>query len=387
MAHTPTLAPQATALTRRSLGPDLGRGFMLLLVALAHAHLYLWGFAPGLRGYDVDGTTGERALAAVQLLSVDGRAMPLFAALFGYGLYQLTARQLSNGVEWAGVRRLARRRSVWLLVFGALHGFLLFPGEILGTYGILGLVFVGFVVRRDRALLRLAAIGVLVHMIPMVALAFEGIGAASAEASAAGTSDYLASIAPRGLVWALLTPFAFVPMVIPMFALGLWAARRRVLDEPERHLPLLRRTAVYGIGLGVAGGTPLVLVQNQLWSASDPVVVVVFLLHAVTGISGGLGAAALIGLIAHRIRDRQGMITRAIAACGQRSLTFYLYQSVVFNLVFAPFAFGLGGRVDEVAASGIALLTWAIGVVIAALMARAGNRGPFEVLLRRLTYR
>ena len=41
----------ATPITRRALAPDLARGLMLLLIALAHAHMYLSGHEAGFRGY------------------------------------------------------------------------------------------------------------------------------------------------------------------------------------------------------------------------------------------------------------------------------------------------------------------------------------------------
>ena len=40
----------AIAVSARSLAPDLARGAMLLLIALANAHLYLYGRPIGVRG-------------------------------------------------------------------------------------------------------------------------------------------------------------------------------------------------------------------------------------------------------------------------------------------------------------------------------------------------
>ena len=54
------------------------------------------------------------------------------------------------------------------------------------------------------------------------------------------------------LVSSLLGVFAAV-------ALGAWAARHRLLDEPARHRRLLRPVAVGGLRVAVLGGLPLAL--------------------------------------------------------------------------------------------------------------------------------
>lgn len=48
-------------------------------------------------------------------------------------------------------------------------------------------------------------------------------------------------------------------LVVPtVILLAFWAARRRILEEPGQHLPLLRRVAVVGLGVGVGWSFGLV---------------------------------------------------------------------------------------------------------------------------------
>jgi uncharacterized protein len=160
-----------------------------------------------------------------------------------------------------------------------------------------------------------------------------------------------------------------------------------VLEDPVSHRDLLSRVAVVGTGLAVVGGVPLMLIDTAIWTPSDMVAVSAYALHSVTGIAGGLAYAAIIGLVVGRgRRGHPGPLVRALVACGQWSLTCYLLQSVIFVGLFAPYAGGLGTRVGDAAASGIAVMTWLATVVLAALMARDGRRGPAEAALRRLTY-
>jgi uncharacterized membrane protein YeiB len=80
-------------------------------------------------------------------------------------------------------------------------------------------------------------------------------------------------------------------------------------------------------------------------------------------------------------------VVRALVACGQRSLSGYLFQSVVFVALLMPFTLGLGGRLGTAGVAVVALATWLVSVLLADLLHRRGRRGPAEVLLRRLTYR
>jgi uncharacterized protein len=384
-----TLSPPAimsTPIRERSLAPDLARGLMLLLIALAHAHMFLAHETTGFRGYAIDGTALDRVVAGLQVLFVDGRALPMFAALFGYGLTRLAERRLHAGVEAPQVKRLVRRRSAWLLAFGFAHALLLFFGDILAAYGLIGLVFTGLLWSRDRVLVRTAWVTAAAHVLVLAGLGFAAEAARHANSSPTLIADPVEAAATRLVLWSALTTTFYVVSVLPAFALGIWAARRRVLDEPGRHLPLLRRTALWGIAIGVAGGLPLMLADTQTLHVEGAAAVATYALHSVTGLAAGLGYAALIALIAARPGRADGPIANALAACGQRSLTSYLLQSVAFTALFTPGFGNLGASLGDAAASGIAVLVWAATVVLAASMAKAGIRGPAETLLRRLTY-
>ncbi|MEU6720162.1 DUF418 domain-containing protein [Nonomuraea sp. NPDC046802] len=379
-------APAPVPVTRRTLAPDLARGLMLLLIAVAHAHMYLSGHDVGFRGYSLEGALIDRLVAGVQILLVDGRALPMFAALLGYGLVQLANRQLATGRDWPQVRRVLRRRSLWLLAFGFCHALLLFFGDILGAYGLIGLLFIGFLRREDRALLRVAAIGLILHVVVVAGLGFLTISAPKGDTPAA-MADPVEALMMRLIGWSGMTPTFFLVSAVSAFMVGIWAARRRMLEDPVAHRALLSRTAVAGAGIALAGGLPLMLIDTRIWTASDAVSVSAYALHSVSGVAGGLAYAAIIGLVAGRARHgHHGPVTRALAACGQWSLTCYLLQSVVFVALFAPYLGGLGTRVGDASASGIAVVTWLATVALAAWLAPRGRRGPAEALLRRLTY-
>ena len=82
---------------------------------------------------------------------IDSRVYPMFAFLFGYGMVQLYRRQVGAGTPVKAARRLLQRRNLWLLVFGFVHAALLWYGDVLGAYGLAGLIMVAlFFKRRDQ---------------------------------------------------------------------------------------------------------------------------------------------------------------------------------------------------------------------------------------------
>ncbi|MBC8093946.1 MAG: hypothetical protein H7Y15_18815, partial [Pseudonocardia sp.] len=97
MPDDPAPDPGATPVATRSLAPDLARGAMLLLIALANVHTLLYARPIGLRGYPRDLDAVDRVVVFAQMLLVDGRAYPLFALLFGYGITQLAWRRAAVG--------------------------------------------------------------------------------------------------------------------------------------------------------------------------------------------------------------------------------------------------------------------------------------------------
>lgn len=105
-----------------------------------------------------------------------------------------------------------------------------------------------------------------------------------------------------------------------------------------------------------------------------------------TGYAGGFGYAALIALVAARVGERRGPVVTALAACGERSMTSYLLQSVAWIVLFAPYMLDLAVRVNGTAAVAMGAGVWAATVVLADVLRRAGIRGPAESALRRLTY-
>lgn len=370
----------------RAVAPDLARGLMLAMIALANSVVYLYGRPYGIRQHLVEDHVLDRIVSVLMVTMVDARAYPMFAALFAYGVVQVFQRQAAAGVPEPQVKSLLRRRSRWLVAFGFTHAVLLFPGDILGLYGVVGFMLVALTKVADRRLLAAAVVWLgVVAVVQGAAYMAPATGERSFFWSFE-MADPIEAMALRPVEW-LMTP-AGVLGVGSAVLVGTWAARHGILTDPSAHRQLLRRTAVVGLTAAAAGGLPVGLAVGHFWEPTSPLALWgLSAVHAVTGVAGGLGYAAAIGLLAIRVGRRPGRVTQALVACGQRSLSGYLFQSVVFVALLMPYTLGLGARLGTAGVAVVALATWLGSVWLADCLRRLGRRGPAEVLLRRLTYR
>ena len=384
----PGVSPVAPVAVRdRALAPDVARGAMLLLIALANVHLYLYDRPLGVRLYPAGLAGADAVVAGLQMVLVDGRAYPLFGLLLGYGLGQLAARRAAAGSEPSAVVRLIRRRGWWMVAIGVAHVVLLWSGDIVAAYGLLTAALAGMVVTGTAV--SLATTAVVGSVLGAGLGAFSGFSpGGSAPLPSIAVPDPLTAAALRLGEWAGGTLIGSLISVVGAVALGAWAARYRILDEPAAHRRLLGRIAVTGLVTGVLAGLPLALATVGVWRPGPGLLLLAGSLHTLGGYAGGLGYAAAFGLLAARpqARERPGAVLRALGSCGQRSLTCYLGQSVLFVALLPAWTFGLGARLGVAQAALLAVGVWLVMLLVAVVSARAGHRGPAETLLRRLTY-
>ncbi|GAB3680449.1 DUF418 domain-containing protein [Saccharopolyspora tripterygii] len=385
-----------TPVSERALAPDLARGVMLLLIALAHAPWFAYTADIGVTlMHPGQGGVADRIAQAVTIIAVDARAWTMFGFLFAYGIGQLYARRTAGGSSTRDARRLLRTRHWWLLGFGLVHAALLWQGDILATYGLLGLLLVPLFLRRSDRVLKvwvgvLLGVGAVfsVGSATLAQLVPAAGGGSNLQQMTIAEPNYLVAIPMRLLTWSTGLVSGLATLVLPAaFLLGLLAARHRVLEGPARHLPLLRGTAFGGLAVGWSFGLVQALVHFGVIELPNPMAFGT--VHLFTGIFCGIGYAALFGLLAHRIagRGEPPLLARALVALGRRSLSGYLTQSLLFVPLLSAWGFGLGAHLTSWSAMAVGFAAWLLTLVVAHALDRRGIRGPAETLLRRLTYR
>ena len=390
--------------------PDVARGFMLLLISLANVGFWVAGpQRPTLSIID-------RIWGLMSLLFIDQRAYPLFALLFGFGLATMVNRRMASGIdaycqqltgglrapsaaeldqarEQAAIdaRRLVRRRGLWMVLFGLIHG-AFFPSEIIGTYGIVAVVFAGwFAHKHHKRQLAVCALVLLSQFEPVVlAMLFGPGGKAAGSAPAAaptGAGESMASALP----WFVTNVFgwfftalnaAFTTMILPAAFLGARLADTDLIAHPERHRGLLTVAGIGGLALGALGALHQLLVpltSAQPWAADSALIMVL-------GLAGGCGWLAVLALYAGgpTADNRLTGLRRLLSNVGRRSMTAYLSQTAMFAGIFviAPRLTGRSVSPGLVASAAVAVMVWLTTVVLCAVLERLGMPGPFEVLLR-----
>ncbi|MGM0830329.1 MAG: DUF418 domain-containing protein [Bacillota bacterium] len=363
-------------ITQRKLTPDLARGFMLLFIALAHANQFIFSTERGI-------TLSDQLTVFFRQVFIDGRAFPLFAILFGYGLHQVFKGQERKGNSWRDTKRVFKRRGAWMLVIGFFHATLFFA-DIIGVYGFIALLFASIFLRLSNrniiaiTLVFLVLVGVFAPFMP------RGFDALNMEVTTSATiGNPIEASITRMFDWMFYTPVLSY-QVIPGVLIGILVARFQVIDNPKSHKKALITVAILGLLLSTAGGIPMALMSSLFWTSYNNVLEeTAKSLHTITGYAGGVGWTALIGLLVIKLEGKSGGFTRAIAALGQRSLSFYLFQSILFVFILAPYAGGLGGQINQMWSDLIAVFVWVFSVIIANYMHQKSIRGPFETFLRK----
>ena len=396
--------------------PDVARGFMLLLIALANVGFWVAG--PEGRAL----STVDRTWAFMRALFIDQRAYPLFALLFGFGLATMVNRRMASGIdaycqqltgglrapsaaeldqarEQAAVdaRRLVRRRGLWMVLFGLIHG-AFFPSEIIGTYGIVAVVFAGwFAHKHHKRQLAVCALVLLSQFVPVVLAMLFGSGGEAAASGAAvpapaaaaptGAGESMASALPWFVTnvngWFLTAlSAAFTTMILPAAFLGARLADTDLIAHPERHRGLLTVAGIGGLALGALGALHELLVpltSAQPWAVDSTLIMIL-------GLAGGCGWLAVLALYAGgpTADNRLTGLKRLLSNVGRRSMTAYLSQTAMFAGIFviAPRLTGRSVSPGAAASAAVAVMVWLTTVVLCAVLERRGMPGPFESLLR-----
>ena len=283
----------------------------------------------------------------------------LFSLLFGYSfaLQMDSAARSGNAFVPRFLRRL-----LGLLLLGLAHAWLLFAGDILVTYALLGVLLLAWRGLKPVAatVLALALLGMvaggwgllawLVAHVPPIEVPVAELHAKAQQAAQAYRASALDAIAQRGRdmadgVWFVLV-FVQGPCALAMFLLGLAAHRSgylaRVAQQPAR----LRRWMVRCLPVGGAGALFYATAQVGTSSVQQPehVVLAALAVDLATAPFLTVGyVALLLWLLQHGTGGQR--LGAALEPAGRMALSNYLLQSLVGATVFTAYGFALVGRV------------------------------------------
>jgi uncharacterized protein len=177
----------------------------------------------------------------------------------------------------------------------------------------------------------------------------------------------------------------FGPGVLMFFVLGSWFVFSGVLRDIPGHLPLFRKLAGWGLGLGI----PLAAIPGLIQSMGNENVPMV--LWGVFGIANEsshllmcVGYFALMVLVSQSLAWSQRFAW--LSDVGRMALTNYILQSAVFSVLFSGYGLGLHGHLQRGWQVLLAVALFAAQVLFSRWWMARYRFGPLEWLWRALTY-
>jgi uncharacterized protein len=399
-AVDPAAAPVADAERLQTL--DLLRGVALLGILLVNISWFAMPNALSANPYAV-GPPPPMDLAiwlAIELLA-EGKFIAIFAMLFGAGIVLMTGRRDAGGVHTA---RTHYRRMACLLVFGLIHAYALWHGDILVVYAVCGLLVYPLRRLTTRPLM---AIGLALMTIAMLTSIAEAIAwPASSDLAKAEWVEYwqpsAGSLATETAAFtgrwssqeAWRAHYSAAFHLDDMAAFDLWRVSGLMLigmallkcgwfggTRTAREYRLATASALVsgftlvGVGLyeyqAVHWRLPDVLFLIPLWNYWDGLLVAL----GYTGVLLMLWRAGVLRHVSRRLED-----------VGRTAFSGYIFQTLICTTIFYGHGLGLFGTIDRAGQLLLTLAIWLVLLIVSPLWLRGHRYGPLEWLWRTLTY-
>jgi uncharacterized protein len=404
---------------------DVLRGFALLGICLMNILFSGLPLAANWNPKVSGGSAGPNLVAFfIQYILFDGKMRGIFSMMFGAGSYYLITRGESRG---AGIKaaEIYYRRTLWLMLFGIVHAYLIWHGDILYPYALLGLVLFPLHSLRPRTLLITAGLLIVVmtgtsirdgsQLQKTYKLALEAEKAAAAnkpltdEQKEAQRSweeqrkyvnpspedlrkeidqyrgSYFNLVAKRAEIvnhWHS-TPFYMNGWdMLTMMLIGIAFAKTGVLAAKQSFRFYGWMLALgYGIGLPINAISAWLSYQQNF----EPLqTVFTFSTYQLGRVCVTLGHTALLLLICKAGAAR--WLTGRLAAVGQMAFSNYITHSLIYGFVFYGYGLGLFNKLQRYQLYFVVLAMWVFSLLISPLWLRHFAYGPLEWCWRSLTY-
>jgi uncharacterized protein len=393
---TPASAPVAPQ--DRISEVDIIRGFALFGVLWMNLFSHTWANMPEAHVASLATAGVDRIIGFLGEWLAAGKAQALFSMLFGFGFAILMERVEARGADATSIYL---RRLAILLALGLAHLCLLWLGDILHSYALMG--FLLLLTRRwPGPVVLTLGIALSLLVLPAVFIGWQLLHPGEAPpwivAEAAGAErrfallqggDFPAFVAENAYaVWTEIYAQPIGPAILAFifgrFLIGAWIHRRGWLQDTARHAAGFRRWAAILLvsGLLLTAARPaLGLAGLQLgdWARRG-----VFLAAFAGLVVLALGYAAAIVVLCQKEKWR-GRLS-GLGAVGRMALTNYVTQSLVFLFVLYGFGLGLLPYFGATYCLGLALLVFALQIAFSRWWLERYRFGPLEWVWRSLTY-
>jgi uncharacterized protein len=328
-----------------------------------------------------------------------GKFRSALGLLFGYGLaHQYRRAVLSQATGTKETEFLIGpwqnqyfRRMFYLGLLGFIHETLIWYGDILFTYSIVGALAARMI--RAESLSWKWIIGGsyccgLFCGVGMLAGSLISPSSFAAnidfwpmgwdnEISIHQSPNYMIQVGSRSLLWpisSVLSSLFIIPSLLGMFGLGILMARRGVLEAPSTH-PRMRNIALgLGLGLGIPLNLGALLVPGHALDGGSA------FWELAAGPLLAVGWLMLVAVLVERYADAPAW--RPFANVGRLALSNYLLQSVFCTAIFYGWGGGFFGRLTAAESMLIVPVVWSANLAFSWIWIRFFQIGPLEWLWR-----
>lgn len=357
------------------------------------------------------GSTGaDLAAWAIGFVLVDGKMRALFSLLFGASMALVIDRAEGAGRDGSVVHL---RRMAVLLAIGAVHAYLIWSGDILIPYAIVGTLALAHIRRDSRELVMIAMVLLLAQWLLLWSLvgglgtlrdaatapgapestvrAWRAIADQIGVPSAAATARELATF--QGSYATILRErlhHAAAPLLqlidvgaetLALMLLGAAGLRTGFLSGTWR-ASAYRRVMLVAYGLALP---PLALVAGAtIRSGFDEVLTV----HAATLYAAPFRILTMVGhaalLLLWLRTSPGGRLLARVAAVGRCAFSNYLATSIVMTTLFYGYGWGLFGQLSRAQLYALVPLAWLAMLAWSGPWLKLYHYGPFEWVWRSI---
>ena len=345
----------------------------------------------GLEGYN-------QYFHAFNYIFADTRFMSIFSILFGAGVVLFTRNAEIKGKR-AGV--LHFKRMFWLLLFGFVHAYFIWSGDILVAYAICG-CFIFFL--RKKSIRTLLVMSTLLFIIPLTfnLMTYYGMTSDELESTFAFFHPNPEQIATEiktmqgsfneQMTIRLKNAIEFQTFVFlietfwrttAMMLLGMILFRKGVLSA-DKSIKYYKKMVLVGF---VPGLILSIIGLNQSYDFEWSGTYVMNIGANYKLISGFFMAIGYIGLVMWFFK--KGIfknLQRRLQATGRMAFTNYIGMSLICTLIFNGHGLGFFGTFDRLQQFLVVISVWVLILILSPLVLKKYKFGPLEWMWRKLTY-
>ena len=386
---------------------DALRGFAILGIFLDNIFGFTgYGFfsmehREALPTFYVDGVLG-----GLEMSFVHGKFYSIFSLLFGIGFSIILLRNRQRGVN---PLKVFYRRLFILFLIGSFHLFILWEGDILLLYALIGCLLPLFRNCSDKSLLvwaiALIASPIVIDLVKVLLHTYtapflQEIGESIDKKNGLPTGDALSQYLNKegsgwkewrnwqASAWAYRFSYLIesnrIPKVLGMFLFGLYAGRKMIYANLADHIIMFKKLRKWGFIVGIPTSIAMTVFEFDGKEVPNPWGLLDSVLYAVSVVP--LALAYVSAVCRFWIRTKGNNKWQVLAPVGRMALTNYLMQTILSIIIFYGLGFGLGGNIGPAVFFPIAFAIYICQVVYSNWWFKHFNYGPMEWLWRQLTY-